>query len=362
MKWSPLRLLNSLMIFSTLCLLGVILFFLFSTTITDDAGRQYYLRPGTSPKAFIADLSEQGIISHSSFFSFFVHIQPHQILKTGEYFFPKGSSFFSIWRQVTQGKGLVYHAFTIVPGWAFTQLLHELGQNSELRHLTSKLDNKEIMQHLGYANLAPEGEFFPETYYYTRGVPDLVILKRAIDLMQNRLNELWKDRAPNLPYKNTYEALIAASIIEKEAYLDAERPLIAGVLVNRLRRDMLLQFDPTVIYGLGQRYSGKLHKENLLENNAYNTYIHKGLPPTPIAMPSMTSIEAALHPRETKYLYFVARGDGSHQFSETLLAHQAAISTTMKHAEYYFNGMLIKQYLHTQLAEKLINFVPDTAQ
>lgn len=360
MKRSPFAIVSSLIFFFCVSLIGTAVIFLFSSAVDEEAGKQYFLRPGTSTKTLVADLFQQGIIKYPTLFSIYTHLQPHQILKTGEYYFPKGSTPFSIWRQVTQGTGLVYHAFTIVPGWSFKQLLHELGQTTDLRHITTKLDDKKIMEQLGYANISPEGQFFPETYYYTRGVPDLVILKRAIDLMQNRLNEVWKNRVPDLPYKNTYEALIAASIIEKEAYLDNERPLIAGVLVNRLKRDMLLQFDPTVIYGLGQRYHGKIHKDNLLENNAYNTYVHKGLPPTPIAMPSMTSIVAALHPLETNYLYFVAKGDGSHQFSKTLLEHHVAVAgSSMRHSEWYFNEALIKRYLHVQLAERLINFSPN---
>ena len=185
------------------------------------------------------------------------------------------------------------------------------------------------MNRLGDAALAPEGQFFPETYYYTKGSSDLVILKRAFDLMQSNLKEAWETRSPNLPYKNVYEALIAASLIEKEAYFDAERPVIAGVLVNRIRKNMLIQFDPTVIYGLGLRYNGKIHKQDLLENTPYNTYVHKGLPPTPIAMPGRTSINAALHPDNTDYLYFVARSDKSHQFSKTLFEHQAAVIKLM---------------------------------
>lgn len=183
------------------------------------------------------------------------------------------------------------------------------------------------MSRISSSDVDPEGEFFPETYYYTKDVSDLVILKRAYDLMQSRLSEAWQMRAADLPYQNAYEALIAASLIEKEAYFASERPLIAGVLVNRLKKNMLIQFDPTVIYGLGLRYDGTIHKKDLLENTPYNTYVRKGLPPTPIAMPSMASIEAALHPDNTDYLYFVARKDKSHQFSKTLPEHHAAVAT-----------------------------------
>jgi UPF0755 protein len=193
-----------------------------------------------------------------------------------------------------------------------------------LHHLTSELTDEAIMQLL-QTNLSPEGNFLPETYFYTKGNADVMLLKQSFQLLQTKFAAAWEKRAINLPYKNTYEALIAASLIEKEAYLDSERPMIAGVLVNRLRHNMLLQFDPTIIYGLGDNYTGKIYKSDLTKDTPYNTYLHAGLPPTPIAMPSMGSIEAALHPIEHDYYYFVARGDGSHQFSKTLSEHNAAV-------------------------------------
>lgn len=313
-------------VFSVCCLISVFSYFLFTPVVSQNKGIVYYLRPGTSKTTFIKELSQQNIIHYSALFSLYVYPQSFAQLKTGEYLFPKGSTPISIWKQVTNGSGFVYHPFTIIPGWSFTQLRHLLSQTDGLRHLTAQLDDKQIMARLGYPNLMPEGEFFPETYYYTKNIPDLVILKRAVDFMRLKLNEAWQNRDSGLPYKNEYEALIAASLIEKEAHLDSERPIIAGVLVNRLRKDMLLQFDPTVIYGMGDRYTGKIHKENLQEKTVYNTYVYKGLPPTPIAMPSMASINAALHPQEHDYLYFVAKGDGSHQFSKTLPEHNAAVN------------------------------------
>lgn len=302
------------------------LYFLFAPVISKQEGYIYYLRPGTSKKTMLAELSQQGIISHPILFSLFIYPQRNAQLKTGEYLFPKGASPYSIWKQITTGTGFYYHAFSIIPGWSFNQLRHALDQAQGLRHITAHLNDQAIMEHLGYPMLAPEGEFFPETYHYTRGVPDFIILKRAFRLMQNKLTKAWESRASELPYKNAYEALIAASLVEKEAYLNSERIIIAGVLVNRLKKNMLLQFDPTVIYGLGERYNGKIYKENLLDNNPYNTYLHKGLPPTPIALPSQASIEAAMHPQQNDFLYFVAKGDGSHQFSKTLIEHNAAVS------------------------------------
>jgi len=315
----------SVLCFLVCCFVSVWLYFLFTPVILQQEGYIYYLRPGTLKKTMVAELTQQGIISRPFLFSFFIYPQRSATLKTGEYLFPKGSTPYSIWKQITNGTGLYYHPFPIIPGWSFSQLRNALSQAQGLRHSTATLNNNQIMERLGYAKLGPEGEFFPDTYYYTRGISDLIILKRAFDLMQNKLIKAWQNRASKLPYKNAYEALIAASLIEKEAYLNSERTVISGVLVNRLRQNMLLQFDPTVIYGLGERYDGKIHKENLLDNNPYNTYIHKGLPPTPIAIPSKESIEAAMHPQQNDYLYFVAKGDGSHQFSKTLTEHNAAV-------------------------------------
>lgn len=335
------------------CLVGVFVYFLFSPVVNADKGVVYYLKPGTSKIAMLSELTEQGVIPHPWLFSLYICTQVNGHLKTGEYLFPKGATPVSIWYQVTNGKGFVQHPFTIVPGWTFAELRKHLSEAQGLKHATEKLDDKAIMALLGQNNLSPEGEFFPETYYYTRGMSDVSILKRAFQLMQVKLNAAWLERASNLPYKNEYEALIAASLIEKEAYLDKERPMIAGVLINRLNKDMLLQIDPTVIYGMGNRYNGKIHKEDLLEDTAYNTYVHKGLPPTPIAIPSLASLQAAVHPDKSDYYYFVAKGDGSHLFSETLVEHNEAVSTTIKsqnheptkQGETYFNEEKVKGYL-----------------
>lgn len=313
-----------------LATVGMWLYFLFTPVITQEGGAAYYLRPGATNKLVITELAEQGLVTHPLLFSIYVYPYRNAQLKTGEYLFPKGSTPVSIWKQITTGVGLVYHPFAIIPGWTFMQLRKALSQTQGLRQTLNGLSDHQIMTRLGNSDLAPEGEFFPETYYYTRGIPDFVILKRAYALMQKQLSAAWLKRAPNLPYKDAYEALIAASLIEKEAYLNAERPVIAGVLINRLRKDMLLQFDPTVIYGMGERYAGKIHKENLQEDTPYNSYIHKGLPPTPIAMPGLASIDAALHPQDNDYIYFVAKGDGGHQFSKTLSEHNKAVDAAIK--------------------------------
>lgn len=335
-------------------MIGLWLYFLFTPVVLLEKGTTYYLRPGTSKKKFISDLSDKRIIQYQQLFSLYVYAHVKTQLKTGEYLFPEGSSVFSIWRQVSNGRGLVYHPFTIIPGWSFNQLRNALSQSSNLRHQVSQLNDEQIMRRLKQLALKPEGMFFPDTYFYTRGVSDLVILKKAYLLMQQKLNELWLNRTHNLPFKNKYEALIAASMVEKEAHLSYERTVIAGVLINRLRKNMLLQFDPTIIYGLGDRYDGKIYKKDLLEDTAFNTYLHKGLPPTPIAMPSLAAIEAVMHPDHHDYLYFVAMGDGSHRFSKTLLEHQAAVAEVEaleKEQSWYFNKSKVRNYLKPALKQ-----------
>lgn len=344
----PLIYLTGLALLAACCFLGMGFYALYMPVVDQEAGTVYFLKPGASKKAVVADLTQQGLVPSAWFFSIYTYTQKSVNLKTGEYLFPKGSTPVSIWGQVSTGKGLVYHPFTIIPGWTFKQLRQQLARTENLRHTTAAMTDKQIMERLGQPQLAPEGEFFPETYYYTRGIADIIILKRAFDLMQKKFKQAWEERAPGLPYKNDYEALIAASLVEKEAYLSTERPVIAGVLVNRIRKDMLLQFDPTVIYGLGDRYTGKIYKQDLLEDTAYNTYVHKGLPPTPIAMPSMASILAAVRPEEHDYYYFVAKGNGAHQFSKTLSEHNEAVTAANPKSvgqSSYFNSMKIRRYL-----------------
>ena|SRR3990167_118586 len=308
-------------------LIGLWFYATFVPVISQKPGAIYNLRVGISKRTLVSEFSQQKILSHPHLFSLYIIFKPTSQLKAGEYLFKPGSTFASIWQQMTTGTGYYYRPFMIVPGRSFKEIRQKLQTAEGINLLTQQMNDQQIMLELGYPNFLPEGEFFPETYYYTRGTNDLVILKNAFLLMQEKLSAAWQKRAKKLPYKNQYEALIAASLIEKEAYLAAERPLIASVLINRMNQNMLLQFDPTVIYGMGNRYNGAISKKDLKENTPYNTYVHEGLPPTPIAMPSLASIEAALHPASTNYLYFVAKEDGSggHQFSKTLEEHYQAV-------------------------------------
>lgn len=220
---------------------------------------------------------------------------------------------------------VVQHRFTIVDGWNFHELRQALDQAPVLKHETASMTDAQIMQRVGAGDEKPEGRFLPETYAFVRGDSDLDILKRAYRDMNTLLKQAWASRAENLPLKTPYQALILASIVEKETGRADERPRIAGVFVRRLRRGMLLQTDPTVIYGMGDAYHGNIRKRDLETDTPYNTYVHPGLPPTPIALPGKPAIEAALHPADGEALYFVAKGDGSHAFSDTLAQHDRAV-------------------------------------
>ena len=214
----------------------------------------------------------------------------------------------------------------IIEGWTFRQVRAELARSPSLKPTTTAWSEPQIMKALGLEGQSAEGRFFPDTYRFSRGVSDLAVLKRAATAMQRKLEAAWQDRAASSPLKTPSEALILASIVEKETGQAADRPLIAGVFSNRLRLGMPLQTDPTVIYGLGDAFDGNLRKRDLLLDTPFNTYTRRGLPPTPIAMPGWASLQAAVRPAATQALYFVARGDGSSAFSATLDDHNRAVN------------------------------------
>lgn len=213
----------------------------------------------------------------------------------------------------------------LIEGWTFRQFRAALDSNAFLRHDSQGLTDQELLQKLGASEPHPEGLFFPDTYIFSKGSSDLRVLRRAYHAMQRHLDEQWQQRDTAAPYKTPYEALIMASIVEKETGRAQERDLIAGTLTNRLRIGMLLQVDPTVIYGLGQSFDGNLKKIHLQTDGPYNTYTRAGLPPTPIAAPGLASLRAALRPAKTEALYYVSRGDGSSHFSRSLEEHNRAV-------------------------------------
>ncbi|MBE7418136.1 MAG: endolytic transglycosylase MltG [Ideonella sp.] len=220
-----------------------------------------------------------------------------------------------------------YERVRLLEGWTLRQLRTELARAPYLKPTTAGMPDAQLMATLGAAGVAGEGRFFPDTYVYSRGVSDVTVLRRAYATMQRHLAAAWSARADTVALKSPDEALILASIVEKETGRAGDRGQIAGVFNNRLRIGMPLQTDPSVIYGLGERFDGNLRKRDLLTDGPFNTYTRAGLPPTPIAMPSLASIKAALNPERTKALYFVARGDGSSVFSESLAEHNKAVST-----------------------------------
>lgn len=246
-------------------------------------------------------------------------------LHAGEYALTTGMTPRDLLLNMAAGK-VLQRNFTIVDGWSFRELRQALAKADKLRQDGAALDDAALMAKLGAPGEMPEGRFLPETYAYVKGDSDLDVLRRAHTAMAKMLDALWAQRDPNLPLATPYDALILASIVEKETGRADERARIAGVFVRRLQNHMLLQTDPTVIYGMGESYAGNIHKSDLTTDTPYNTYTRQGLPPTPIAMPGKPAIEAALHPASGTELYFVARGDGTHVFSSTLDEHNRNVA------------------------------------
>ena len=247
-----------------------------------------------------------------------------QPLHSGEYRMTPGMTaqdLICLW----QRGEVVQYSLTLVEGWNFKQVRSALAKHEKIEQTLDGLSDSEVMEKLGHAGQFPEGRFFPDTYRFVRGMSDAELLAKAYSRLEKVLAEEWEQRAPDVPYANPYEALIMASLVEKETGVPHERGQIAGVFVRRMNIGMPLQTDPTVIYGLGERYNGKLTRAHLREPTPYNTYTIAGLPPTPIAMVGREAINAALHPVSGTSLYFVAKGDGSHTFSDTLDAHNSAV-------------------------------------
>jgi len=246
-------------------------------------------------------------------------------IKAGNYEISSGVTPLELLDQIT--RGLVTQAeITFIEGWTFLQLRAALDQSLDLRHDSRGMSDAALLERIGASESHPEGLFFPDTYLFARHSSDLAVLRRAYRAMQRHLVEEWRQRAADLPYKTPYDALILASIVEKETGRGADRGEIAGVLVNRLRIGMALQTDPAVIYGLGERFDGNLKRVHLTTDGPYNTYTRRGLPPTPISLPGLAAMRATLQPARTKALYFVSRGDGTTQFSRSLEEHNRAVS------------------------------------
>lgn len=281
--------------------------------------------PGRSVRAIARDLAAQGIIEHPWYLEAMARHQGSAArLKAGEYRLHAGLLPAEFLQLLVVGKTLQY-SFTIVEGWTFRQMLSALREQDVLEHTLAGKSDADIMAALGHSEDHPEGRFLPDTYHFPRGTTDLAFLQRAYAALQQTLEREWSARAEGLPLKSPYEALILASIVEKETGVASERPRIAGVFVRRLQKGMRLQTDPTVIYGIGPDFDGDIRFRDLRRDTPYNTYTRDGLPPTPIALAGADAIHAALHPADGKELYFVAKGDGSHEFSASLEAHNRAV-------------------------------------
>ncbi|MEW6331147.1 MAG: endolytic transglycosylase MltG [Pseudomonadota bacterium] len=285
----------------------------------------YEVKPGMPLRGFARELSARGVLPESHSFVWLAHLTGRSRgLKSGEYRFRDGMSARELLDQIVAGRVIEY-PLVLLEGWTFRQFLATMRDAPKLTRTLDGLPPAAIMERLGRPGEHPEGRFFPDTYYYSAGQTDIMILANAYEKMQQLLQREWEGRENNLPLKNAYEALILASIVEKETGRADERRLIAGVFINRLRHGMRLQTDPTVIYGMGDKFDGNLRLKDLRRDTPYNTYTRRGLPPTPVAMPGRESLQAALHPVVTGALFFVARGDGSHEFSSTLAEHNRAV-------------------------------------
>lgn len=319
--------------FLSLILLAIALGYYARTSLNlQPSSQDIIVEPKSSLRSVADQLVKQGVISEPWRFILLARVlHKESYLQAGSYTLNRNVTPYQLLLSLNHGK-VTQGAITFIEGRTFAQMRERLAKNEAIKHTINNLSDAQIMLLIGAAEKHPEGLFFPDTYYFDRNTEDIVILKQAYAAMRSKLAKAWEDKAGKgvngasaLPYKNSYEALIMASIVEKETGKASERPLIAGVFLNRLRFGMRLQTDPTVIYGLGDHFDGNLRRNDLTTDSIYNTYTRDGLPPTPIAMPGLASIEAALHPTDTQALYFVGKGDGSHAFSATLAEHNRAV-------------------------------------
>jgi peptidoglycan lytic transglycosylase G len=300
-------------------------YFAFTPLIVPETARQLQVGPGSSYHTVARQLVANGVLHERFTFITLGRLQGKAgTVKAGIYELPAGISPLALIQKLARGDVLMAE-LTFIEGWTFAQLRAALDASPSVRHDTAGLSDTEILQRLKAPETQAEGLFFPDTYRFNSGASDLQVLGRAYQTMHSRLQAAWDQRVPDLPYATPYEALIMASIVEKETGRPEDRRLIAAVFVNRLKRGMRLQTDPSVIYGIGAAFDGNLRKQDLLRDSPYNTYTRAGLPPTPIALAGQASLDAAMAPEASAVLYFVSRGDGTSYFSETLEEHNRAV-------------------------------------
>jgi len=324
MRW----LFKSVLLGVVLASLGVAWLWHFAQTplIMPEKQHVFVVKPGSNIRTISRQLVEEHLLREPWSFLLMARLSGQASdLKAGNYLFESGVTPYRLFDMLTSGDATQI-GITFIEGWTFQQMRDELNRHEGIQHIGMGLSDIDILRRINAPESNPEGLFFPDTYYFSSGMSDLDILKRAYQAMQQKLDQAWQARSTGLPYANSYQALIMASIVEKETGKAEERPRIASVFLNRLKIGMRLQTDPTVIYGLGESFDGNLRRQDLLADTLYNTYTRAGLPPTPIANPGMGAIEAALNPEATKYLYFVGKGDGGHVFSKTLVEHNRAVA------------------------------------
>lgn len=292
----------------------------------------YEVRPGSGLISVARDLGRLGLVEHPYYLVWYARWRGSaDRIKAGEYLIEDLMTPALLLDKMEQGDVMRY-SLTIPEGWSFRQMLAAVRAHEKIRHTLDTGDGAAIMERLGHPGEHPEGRFFPDTYLFPAGTTDLALLQYAYAAMERRLEQEWRDRAPDLPLETPYQALVLASIVEKETGSADERPRIAGVFIRRLQKNMRLQTDPTVIYGLGAQFDGNLRRRDLEADTPYNTYTRAGLPPTPIALPGGDALHAALHPAPGNELYFVSRGDGTHHFSASFDEHAGAVR------DYQLNG------------------------
>ena len=283
------------------------------------------VRPGDSVRSTARTLEGRGVVLFAEPLVWLMRLAgKDRAIKAGSYEFDTPLRPLALLDVLTAGDGTQV-ALTIPEGWTFDQMRAALAAEPNLQHTLEQSTLPDALKRIGVTESHPEGLFFPDTYHFSPGSADIGVYRRAHRAMQEKLRLAWDSRDPGLPYATPYEALIMASIVEKETGTKGDRAQVASVFVNRMRIGMKLQTDPTVIYGMGANFDGNLKRRDLDTDTAYNTYVRAGLPPTPIALPGQASLQAALHPAKTQYLYFVARGDGSSQFSTNLEEHNRAV-------------------------------------
>ncbi len=287
---------------------------------------EFSIRPGSTLRGATRQIIEAGLPMPDWKFVLLARANGASgSVKAGSYQVSDGVTPLQLIRKIMRGE-VAQAEILFVEGWNFRQMREAMDAHIDLKHDSTGLSEAEIMAKLGAPELFPEGMFFPDTYVFAKGASDLAVLARAHRVMKKQLESAWAKRAPDLPMTDPYEALILASIVEKETGRASDREMVAAVFANRLRRRMKLQTDPSVIYGMGERFDGNLRKKDLLTDTPFNTYTRRGLPPHPIAIPGLASLAAVMHPAQTDALYFVSRGDGTSEFSRTLVEHNRAVA------------------------------------